>query len=72
MATAVVPTSRTRATPVAPIRHMVIGWLLVFPLVFYAVGGIFSFEGDGEPNDRRIVSGWSGLRLAITLASWDT
>jgi exopolysaccharide production protein ExoQ len=49
MATTVVPAATTRAAPAASVQHMVIGWLLVFPLVFYAVGGVFSFEGEGEP-----------------------
>ena len=49
MATTVVPTATTGATRSKPIPGLVTAWVLVSPLVFYAVGGIFSFEGEGEP-----------------------
>jgi hypothetical protein len=49
MATTVVSTAPTRDTRARSIRHLFIGWLLVLPLVFFGVGGIFSFEGEGEP-----------------------
>ena len=44
MATTVVPTTTTRAARAGSARHLVIGWVLILPLMFFAVDGIFSFE----------------------------
>lgn len=47
-ATVVGAATTTGATRSQPIRHLVIAWLLILPLIFFAVGGSFSFEGAGE------------------------
>jgi exopolysaccharide production protein ExoQ len=47
-ATAVDPTTTNGAARSQPIPHLVIAWILVLPLMFFAVAGNFSFEGSGE------------------------
>jgi exopolysaccharide production protein ExoQ len=31
-----------------PIRNLAIGWVLMLPILFFAVDGVFSFEGSGD------------------------
>jgi hypothetical protein len=45
MATTLFPISTAGITPSRSMRHLVIGWVLILPLIFYAVHGTFSFEG---------------------------
>jgi exopolysaccharide production protein ExoQ len=47
-ATAVDLTTTSGATGSQPIPHLVIAWILVLPLMFFAVNGSFSFEGAGD------------------------
>jgi exopolysaccharide production protein ExoQ len=47
MATAVIPTAKTENTRSRCIQHLVLPWMLMLPLMFFAVGGSFSFEGAG-------------------------
>jgi exopolysaccharide production protein ExoQ len=57
------PTTTTGAIRSRSLRHLVAAWMLMLPLMFYAVGGSFSFEGAG---DNAISSGASLGGLAST------
>jgi exopolysaccharide production protein ExoQ len=48
MATAVIQTAAIKTTHSRSIHHLVLGWVLMFPLVFFAVHGTPSFEGAGN------------------------
>jgi exopolysaccharide production protein ExoQ len=50
MATAVIQTAAIKTTHSRSIQHLVLGWVLMFPLVFFAVHGTPSFEGAGSKN----------------------
>jgi exopolysaccharide production protein ExoQ len=50
MATAVIQTAAIKTTHSRSIHHLVLGWVLMFPLVFFAVHGTPSFEGTGNGN----------------------
>src|ERR1700678_2748082 len=50
MATAVIQTAAIKTTHSRSIQHLVLGWVLMFPLVFLAVHGTPSFEGAGNKN----------------------
>jgi exopolysaccharide production protein ExoQ len=44
----IAPTSAYSAVRSEPIRHLMIGWVLTLPITFFAVGGVFSFEGGND------------------------
>ena len=48
MATAVIQPAAAKTTHSRSIHHLVLGWVLMFPLVFFAVHGTPSFEGAGN------------------------
>jgi exopolysaccharide production protein ExoQ len=48
MATTVVPATTIRGTRSRSIPHLVLGWVLMVPLIFYAVHGTFSFQGNAN------------------------
>jgi exopolysaccharide production protein ExoQ len=50
MATAVIQTATIRTRHLRPVHQMVLGWMLIFPLIFFAVHGTPSFEGTGNRN----------------------
>jgi exopolysaccharide production protein ExoQ len=50
MATAVIQPAAIKTTHSRSIHHLVLGWVLMFPLVFFAVHGTPSFEGAGNSN----------------------
>ena len=50
MATTVVRAATIRPTPVRSMRHRILGWVLIYPLVFFAVHGTPSFESAGHSN----------------------
>jgi exopolysaccharide production protein ExoQ len=50
MATAVIQAPTTRNTRARSMHHLVIGWVLIYPLIFFAVHGTPSFEGMGGRN----------------------
>ena len=50
MATAVIQTAAIKTTRSRSIQHLVLGWVMMFPLVFFAVHGTPSFEGPGNSN----------------------
>jgi exopolysaccharide production protein ExoQ len=45
MATTVAPATTMRDAPPRSMTHLVLGWVLTLPLIFYAVHGTFSFQG---------------------------
>ena len=60
MATAVIqPAAKTRAPYTRCMRRLVLGWLLVLPLTFFAVHGNFSFVSSG--NNTLATGSLSGL-----------
>ena len=50
MATTVVRAATIRPTPVRSMRHRILGWVLIYPLVFFAVHGTPSFWSAGHSN----------------------
>ena len=59
MATTVTQRVQSRTRSLRSMPHLVLGWVLVIPLVFYAVHGTPSFEGSG--NSAVSASSLSGL-----------
>jgi len=59
MATAVIQKSTTATSYPQSIRHLALGWLLLLPLIFFAVHGDFSFGGPS--NDTLSTASLSGL-----------
>jgi exopolysaccharide production protein ExoQ len=57
-ATVADPRISLNTTRQRPIRHLVIGWVLLLPLMFFAIGGKFSFEDTSNGiGDRSSLSG---------------
>ena len=52
MATTVIQGLPLRTSSLRPMPQLVLGWVLMIPLVFYAVHGTPSFEGAGNATDR--------------------